>query len=193
MVALTYIFRSWIFTASLVLSVGILGRSGRDLDEPCQSSITCLEHFATTDAQARQYSNIIQAVKKTILNYTDERNVRLQSQRKEASLHLFGLLSSETGSENANVELRSTHEVSSHLRPSELASDARGIDALNDWSISDADVFAVPWFTQNIDEGLQDFLQPGRQGPGGSLTDIPLFLMNDQTAGLSLPSQPSGH
>jgi hypothetical protein len=48
-----------------------------------------------------------------------------------------------------------------------------------DWTIYDADFFALPWPNEN-DEGLQEFLQPGRQTIDGSLVDIPLFPMYDQ-------------
>ena len=39
----------------------------------------------------------------------------------------------------------------------------------------------MPWIDES-DQGLQDFLQPGRHTlDGGSLADIPLFPMYDQT------------
>lgn len=52
-----------------------------------------------------------------------------------------------------------------------------------DWTIYDADFFALPWPTES-DQGLQDFLQPGTHTlDGASVADIPLFPIYDQQPG----------
>jgi hypothetical protein len=70
---------------------------------------------------------------------------------------------------------RSTHAASQHEDPSS--------SNIHDWTIYDADFFALPWHNEN-DHGLQDFLQPGTYTlDGASIADIPLFPMYDQHAG----------
>lgn len=54
---------------------------------------------------------------------------------------------------------------------------------LLDWTIYDADFFALPWLNEN-DQGLRDFLQPGTHNlNGASMADIPLFPMYNQQLG----------
>lgn len=61
--------------------------------------------------------------------------------------------------------------------------DASTETAIPDWTIYDADFFALPWLNES-DQGLQDFLQPGRHTlDGENLADIPLFPMYDQMGG----------
>jgi hypothetical protein len=59
---------------------------------------------------------------------------------------------------------------------------ATSISASYDWTIYDADFFALPWPNEN-DLGLQDFLQPGTHLDGATVADIPLFPIYDQQAG----------
>lgn len=84
--------RSWLFTTSLVLAVGILGRSGTAFEDHCRASIACLDYFAEVDPHARQYSLVVQALLKTTTTHVKARELRLRSQRKQASSQLFGLL-----------------------------------------------------------------------------------------------------
>ena len=168
--------RSWLFTTSLVLAVGVLGRSGLSFDGHCKASIRCLDYFATSDPHARQYSVIVQAILTTCIEHVKKRELRLRSQRKQASSQLFGLqplessraISAPQHSQAAPAEPTVVPEEQSHTT-----------DAPFDWTIYDADFFALPWSNEN-DVGLQDFLQPGRQTVDGSLADIPLFPMYDQ-------------
>lgn len=84
--------RSWLFTTSLVLAVGILGRSGMVFEDHCRNSIACLDYFAKVDPHARQYSLVVQALLKTTTTHVKSRELRLRTQRKQASSQLFGLL-----------------------------------------------------------------------------------------------------
>lgn len=84
--------RSWLFTTSLVLAVGVLGRSGMAFEDHCRASIACLDYFAQVDPHARQYSLVVQALLKTTTAHVKKRELRLRSQRKQASSQLFGLL-----------------------------------------------------------------------------------------------------
>lgn len=153
-------------------------------EETCQDSIRCLNYFAKVDPHARQYSLIVQSLLNTIVKHVKERESRLRSRRKQASSQLFGLLpvdDAETEAEEAEAiridrpERRSASVVFDQDTSPTTAAPA-------DWTMYDADFFAMPWLNEN-DEGLQDFLQPGRQTLDGSLADIPLFPMYDQMTG----------
>ncbi|KAF2171153.1 hypothetical protein M409DRAFT_64089 [Zasmidium cellare ATCC 36951] len=146
---------SWLFTTSLVLAVGTLGRTGLSFEGTCRSSIQCLDYFSKVDPHARQYSVIVQSLLKTATEHVRKRELHQRSQRKQASSQLFGLL-----------PLESEDTILS--------------DAPSDWTFYDADFFALPWTNEN-DQGLQDFLQPGRQTLDGALADIPLFPLYDQS------------
>lgn len=172
-------YRSWLFTTSLVLAVGVLGRSGLSFGEHCKASIDCLDYFATVDPHARHYSTIVRALLDTTTEHVKKREMDLRSQRKQASSQLFGLLPLESSRRSSAA--RPTHAVpaESSIPPEAQDQESRSLDAPFDWTIYDAEFFALPWSNEN-DEGLQDFLQPGRQTIDGSLADIPLFPMYDQ-------------
>lgn len=173
--------RSWLFTTSLVLAVGNLGRCGLAFESTCQSSIHCLDYFAKVDPHARQYSLIVQSLLKTVIKHVQEREIRLQSRRKQASSQLFGLLpidDHETEAEPVPFERPSDRSALSISEQETSSASAAPLD----WTMYDADFFAMPWLNET-DEGLQDFLQPGRQTLDGSLADIPLFPMYDQMTG----------
>ncbi|KAF2206804.1 hypothetical protein CERZMDRAFT_63215 [Cercospora zeae-maydis SCOH1-5] len=198
---------SWLFTTSLVLAVGILGRSGLIFEEHCKASITCLDYFAKVDPHARQYSLISQALLKTTTAHIKKRELLLRSQRKQASSQLFGLLPSAEDTDTPETETRqeretshtatasvpmvgvdqSLHQTSISITMSDppapsATETATAVPA--DWTIYDADFFAMPWPSNENDQGLQDFLQPGRHTlDGGNLADIPLFPMYDQMNG----------
>lgn len=155
----------------------MLGRWGLSLEEHCTHSMNCLEHFAEADLHARQYITITQALFKATRKHIEEREVRLRSRRHRTTSQLFGLLPVEpTPSAHG-----ATATPNSHAQRFAASQEYVTEPATNsDWSIYDADFFAVPWFDQSVDEGLQDFLQSGRQALDGSLLDIPLFPMNDE-------------
>jgi hypothetical protein len=139
----------------------------------------CLDYFATADPHARQYSVIVQALLKTATEYVRKREIDLRSQRKQASSQLFGLLPLEPA--RTASTFRQSHDARAESSvPSVVPEQQRqATDPPFDWTIYDADFFALPWSNEN-DQGLQDFLQPGRQTIDGSLADIPLFPMYDQ-------------
>jgi hypothetical protein len=176
---LTDFHRSWLFTTSLVLAVGVLGRSGLSFDEHCKVSIQCLDYFATVDPHARQYSVIVQALLKTTTEHVKKRELDLRSQRKQASSQLFGLLPLEPTRVAPTPRQSHAARTESSVPSVMPEQQPHTTDPPFDWTIYDADFFALPWSNEN-DEGLQDFLQPGRQTIDGSLADIPLFPMYDQ-------------
>lgn len=171
--------RSWLFTTSLVLAVGILGRTGLSYEGKCRSSIQCLDYFGQVDPHARQYSVIVQSLLKTATEHVKKRELHLRSQRKQASSQLFGLLpvEPEGGNDEASHQEAEQPTPGTNVAPEH---DTTLVDAPSDWTFYDADFFALPWTNEN-DQGLQDFLQPGRQTLDGSLADIPLFPLYDQT------------
>jgi hypothetical protein len=173
------ISRSWLFTTSLVLAVGVLGRSGLSFEENCKASIRCLDYFATVDPHARQYSSIVKALLQTTTELVKKREQSLRSQRKQASSQLFGLLPLDTARRSSSPQPRQAVPAVPNLLSASLDEVTQSTDQPLDWTIYDADFFALPWSNEN-DEGLQDFLQPGRQTIDGSLADIPLFPMYDQ-------------
>jgi hypothetical protein len=61
-------------------------------EDHCRASIACLDYFAQVDPHARQYSLVVQALLKTTTAHVKKRELRLRSQRKQASSQLFGLL-----------------------------------------------------------------------------------------------------
>lgn len=165
--------------------MGILGRSGLVLEDKCRASIRCLDYFAKTDPHANQYSAIVQALLKTTTLHVKKRESHLESQRKQASSQLFGLFPDETGSRDAEARPSSSADELQDLQTTlshQIQATASSVTAPSDWTMYDADFFALPWVNEN-DQGLQDFLQPGRQTLDGSLADIPLFPMYDQMAG----------
>jgi hypothetical protein len=177
--------RSWLFTATLVLVVGVLGDSGLTLVNSCKDAMICLDFFGEVDPHARQYSQISQSLLKITNAHAKRREFRLRQKRKEASSELFGLLQpSETSPRDPQL---------SDFRPGLLFTQPSGeadmtSSAPLDWTMYDADFFALPWPNEN-DQGLQDFLQPGTHNlDGASVADIPLFPIYDQHMGASFSS-----
>lgn len=108
-----------------------------------------------------------------------KRELDLRSQRKQASSQLFGLLPLESARTTPVPQPRTISGATPIVPSMGAQEEPHTTDASFDWTIYDADFFALPWSNEN-DEGLQDFLQPGRQTIDGSLADIPLFPMYDQ-------------
>ncbi|CZT21502.1 related to positive regulator of PUT (proline utilization) genes [Ramularia collo-cygni] len=181
---------SWLFTTSLVLAIGNLGQSGLVFEESCQASIRCLDYFAKVDPHARQYSLIVQSLLKTVVKHVRERELLVRSRRKQASSQLFGLLPIDDGETEVQPPQaeRTDHDTPPLMPDQEITSVAA---APADLTMYDADFFAMPWLNET-DEGLQDFLQPGRQTLDGSLADIPLFPMYDQMTGSFGPDLANG-
>ncbi|OAA50156.1 Fungal specific transcription factor [Beauveria brongniartii RCEF 3172] len=83
---------SWLFAASLVLGVGLLGGFGRILEKYTRMSIQTLDHFAQTDGHAAQYSLIAQSLLTTALEDLERRELQERMRRTESSSQLFGLV-----------------------------------------------------------------------------------------------------
>ena len=175
---------SWLFTAALVLAVGVLGDSGLTLEGSCRDSVRCLDYFGAVDPHARQYSIIVQSLIKVTTTHVKKREMQLRLQRKQASSELFGLLPSTTtittvrsppSRPDGRARLTTEPPVSQDAGPITVSAPESF-----DWNIYDADFFALPWPIEN-DQGLQDFLQPGTHNlDGASVADIPLFPIYDQ-------------
>ncbi|KAI4644463.1 hypothetical protein J4E93_006366 [Alternaria ventricosa] len=174
---------SWLFTATLVLAVGILGDSGLMLVDSCKDAITCMDYFGQVDPHARQYSQVAQSLLKITTAHAKKRELHLRRKRKQASSELFGLLPGERTNIPPQVD-----ECDAQLGHGSLVSRdsvQRNVSSAAplDWTIYDADFFAMPWPSEN-DQGLQDFLQPGTHNLDGvSVADIPLFPIHDQQMG----------
>ncbi|KAH6609991.1 hypothetical protein Trco_000011 [Trichoderma cornu-damae] len=83
---------SWLFSASLVLGVGLLGGFGRILEKYTRMSIQTMDHFAQSDAHARQYSLIAQSLLTTALEHLERQDLQERMRRTENSSQLFGLV-----------------------------------------------------------------------------------------------------
>lgn len=137
-----------------------------------------MEYFGTLDPHARQYSVILRALLKKTTDYVKQREHDLRSQRRQAGVQLFGLLPFGTDS-YGNAQDKIAPDEGDHVSSTMVEQETQTAGASSDWTMYDADFFALPWNQEN-DLGLQDFLQPGRQTLEGSLADIPLFPMYDQ-------------
>ena len=114
-------------------------------------------------------------------SHVKKREKQLQLQRKQASSELFGLLASDAGPTN-DRQSGSSIPISSEPVSAYGLETSTGATAPLDWTMYDADFFALPWPTE-YDPGLQDFLQAGtHKSDGASIADIPLFpIYNQQT------------
>lgn len=83
---------SWMFSASLVLGVGLMGSFGRILEKYMRMSIQILDHFAKSDSHARQYSLIAQSLLSTALEFLEKKELEERQRRTENSSQLFGLM-----------------------------------------------------------------------------------------------------
>lgn len=174
---------SWLFTTSLVLAVGVLGRSGLTFRDDCQAAIECLDYFGKVDPHARQYSLTVQSLLKTTTAHVRQREQHLRTQQKHASSQLFGLLPSATSTPRQDVIHRRRQSTVRSFASSVPEQEHTVTPTPSDWTIYDADFFSMPWMNEN-DQGLQGFLQPGTQTfDGASIADIPLFPIYDQQSG----------
>ena len=174
--------RSWHFTDSLALAVGTLGRSGLTFESNCEASIRCLEYFGEVDPHARQYSLITRSLLQTTTRHVKKREQQLRTQCKQASSSLFGMLPPDFSQGTNEQYERCQQTIPSPIQPDQ-GSTAAALPF--DWTIYDTDSFAVPWSSNEYDQGLQDFLQPGTYNlEGSSVADIPLFPIHDQQIGV---------
>lgn len=148
----------------------------------CESSIRSLEYFSSVDPHARQYSLIVRSLLKLTTAHVKKREIQLRMQSKQASSELFGLLASDTNPPTDNPSIDRFRAPA--RQPTSFSPDASTTaTAPIDWTMYDADFFALPWPTE-YDPDLQDFLQPGtHNSDGASIADIPLFPIHDRQTG----------
>ena len=151
--------------------------------DSCKDAIICMDHFGQVDPHARQYSQVAQSLLKITTAHAKKRELHLRRKRKQASSELFGLLPSEpTGLQPQTEECEAQPGPGSLISRDSIQRHVSSAAPL-DWTIYDADFFAMPWPSEN-DQGLQDFLQPGTHNLDGvSVADIPLFPIHDQQTG----------
>ena len=163
-----------------MLTVGILGNSGLLLEDTCKEGIACMDYFGQVDHHARQYSHAAQSLLKITTAHAKKRELHLRRKRKQASSELFGLLPTEPIHQAHSADGHQPRPEPRLLAPTETTQQNLPAHAPLDWTIYDADFFALPWPSEN-DQGLQDFLQPGTHNlDGASVADIPLFPIHDQ-------------
>ncbi|KAL2759897.1 hypothetical protein ACRALDRAFT_2116058 [Sodiomyces alcalophilus JCM 7366] len=83
---------SWLFAASLVLGIGLLGSFGRILEKYMRTCIQSLEHFSTNDTNAAQYALIAKSLLASALGFLEKRELEERQRRTESSSQLFGLV-----------------------------------------------------------------------------------------------------
>lgn len=167
----------------MVLAVGILGNSGLLLEDICKEGIVCMDYFGEVDHHARQYSHAAQSLLRITTAHAKKRELHLRRKRKQASSELFGLLPPEPTPQAHPADDYQRRPEPELPAASETVQQSLPAQAPLDWTIYDADFFALPWSSEN-DQGLQDFLQPGTHNlDGASVADIPLFPIHDQQMG----------
>ena len=141
--------RSWLFNASLILGLAVLGQFGRTFDSCAESSIRSLEHFAKGDSHALHYSSIARSLLTTSTLYVEKKHRQERRRRIESSSQLFGFLPRESqlsapslqGSPSTNVTSIQSKDSSNeldHSRPVNVdwpSPNVAGLDAdfLADW------------------------------------------------------------
>ncbi|KAF2759837.1 hypothetical protein EJ05DRAFT_474892 [Pseudovirgaria hyperparasitica] len=88
----TPIIVPWIFTASLVVCVGLLGGLGRVLEQYARTSITALEYLAKSDAHASQYASIAESLLKTTTEFLVKKDMEERCRKVKTSSDLFGMV-----------------------------------------------------------------------------------------------------
>ncbi|ROT42874.1 fungal-specific transcription factor domain-containing protein [Sodiomyces alkalinus F11] len=83
---------SWLFAASLVLGIGLLGSFGRILEKYTRKCIQSLEHFSKNDTNAAQYALIAKSLLASALGFLEKRELDERQRRTESSSQLFGLV-----------------------------------------------------------------------------------------------------
>lgn len=156
---------SWLFAASLVLGVGLLGGFGRILEKYTRMSIQALDHFAETDGHATQYSLIAQSLLTTALEDLERRELQERLRRTESSSQLFGLMPHDTRMSlggNGSGSTANSPRDTSNLRAATLRTPATGrpsvsasgpapastgADSSGVAARSDQDASPMPWQT----------------------------------------------
>lgn len=127
--------RSWLFAASLVLGVGLLGGFSRILEKYTRMSIQAMDHLAQNDAHARQYSLIAQSLLTTALEHLERQDLQDRMRRTENSSHLFGLVAPDARSP-LNKSPAPLRDINLHAKtPDAAAANTNNIRASLDRSV----------------------------------------------------------
>lgn len=139
-----------------------------------------MDYFGEADPHARQYSLVAQSLLKITTAHAKKRELQLRLKRRQASSDLFGLIPAQSHYEGYGLDHNQARLPSESLCSHNPGEPNLTASAPLDWTIYDAEFFALPWPNEN-DQGLQDFLQPGTHTlDGASVADIPLFPVHDQ-------------
>ncbi|KAL9489778.1 hypothetical protein ACSS6W_002055 [Trichoderma asperelloides] len=126
---------SWLFAASLVLGVGLLGGFSRILEKYTRMSIQAMDHLAQNDAHARQYSLIAQSLLTTALEHLERQDLQDRMRRTENSSHLFGLVAPDARSP-LNKSPAPLRDINLHAKtPDAAAANTNNIRASLDRSV----------------------------------------------------------
>ncbi|KAI1263765.1 fungal-specific transcription factor domain-containing protein [Xylariaceae sp. FL1019] len=110
----------WLFAASLVVGVGLLGGFGRALEKHASMSVAALTHFSKDDAHASQYARIAESLRLCALEFLTKREAEDRRRIAEDSTRLFGLLPSTARRESQCIQSqRMVHEPSEVPTPNE--------------------------------------------------------------------------
>ncbi|KAB5522957.1 hypothetical protein GE09DRAFT_497613 [Coniochaeta sp. 2T2.1] len=172
---------SWLFAASLVLGLGLIGGFGRIIEKHCRMSITALEYFAETDTHAMQYSLIAKSLLTTALEHLQKTEEEQRLKSTESSSQLFGLLPLSPSQGTNQTPMPSfgyQAEDPANMSFAGSSAASRGKDpGLSNWPASSVG------FNFDINSaymGLSDNLD---QTPGFSVTGLSLDTDPDQAFG----------
>ncbi|OIW22591.1 hypothetical protein CONLIGDRAFT_216695 [Coniochaeta ligniaria NRRL 30616] len=175
---------SWLFAASLVLGLGLIGGFGRIIEKHCRLSITALEYFAETDTHAMQYSLIAKSLLATALEHLDKKEAEERLKSTESSSQLFGLLPHNSRQRTDTTSLPSFRPHTEGPTATPLATEAgpsRTKDIRsNNW------LGSSPGFTFDIDSAFMDLSDNLDRTPGFSVTGLSLDSDPDQAFGGAL-------
>lgn len=150
------------------------------MGETCKASIGCLDYFGDADPHARQFAHTVRSIVKITTAFVEKRERQAVTQRRHASSELFGLLPTGSNSGRTHPDMVASITCTEQAEPRISEAEPASV-ATSDWSIHDPNFFAVPWLSNDFDQGLQDFLQPGTHNlDGASIADIPLFPIFSQ-------------
>ncbi|KAI5922361.1 hypothetical protein F4810DRAFT_295814 [Camillea tinctor] len=177
---------SWLFAASLVVGVGLMGGFGRILEKYARMSVTALDHFAVHlhDAHAMQYALIAKSLLSIALEYLDRKEMQERLHTTENSSRLFGLIPAEEQRQKEMIIIPcNDSDIESHLpegtRP--FVSNSQ-----EDGSVLASETSAHPWAASglfgDIDPGIfslsGSIISPH---PSSSASGIPFENQHNQT------------
>lgn len=177
---------SWLFTASLVLGLAVLGEDGRTYERHARASVSCLDFFAKNDQHAMQYSLISDTLLKTTCAFISKREDEDRHRRTQTSSQLFGLLPTTSSiANNSTSPIVHARGTSAAVTPSatvmagENNLDIDGILPSPDWSQFDSELMALPSAMDSFGTFGGSGHGLGDTGQENILRGLPLFPMFD--------------